>query len=232
MLFLMDLAIGAGSGLVLSVPVLLWLEKKIQKKEEKKPWHTAGVLLFAFLLAGIITVTGVPAIYHFRFDANINMIPMVDIFTDFSQYFKNMLLFVPFGFLLPLLWKRERLVEKTVSIGFLFSLFIELIQLFSFRATDIDDLLMNTLGTWVGYLLFKVILKIMPGLCERFGAGEKPEEGSLWGEEDGKNGKGAEEREESPAARYEMELCFGIILFLMLTLQPLLSGALWEGLYH
>ena len=120
MLFLMDLAIGAGSGLVLSVPVLLWLEKKIQKKGEKKPWHTAGVLLFAFLLAGIITVTGVPAIYHFRFDANINMIPMVDIFTDFSQYFKNMLLFVPFGFLLPLLWKRERLVEKTVSIGFLF----------------------------------------------------------------------------------------------------------------
>lgn len=65
MLFLMDLAIGAGSGLVLSVPVLLWLEKKIQKKGEKKPWHTAGVLLFAFLLAGIITVTGVPAIYHF-----------------------------------------------------------------------------------------------------------------------------------------------------------------------
>ena len=34
MLFLMDLAIGAGSGLVLSVPVLLWLEKKIQKKED------------------------------------------------------------------------------------------------------------------------------------------------------------------------------------------------------
>lgn len=157
---------------------------------------------------------------------------MVDIFTDFSQYFKNMLLFVPFGFLLPLLWKRERLVEKTVSIGFLFSLFIELIQLFSFRATDIDDLLMNTLGTWGGYLLFKVILKIMPGLCERLGAGEKPEEGSLWGEEDGQNGKGAEEREESPTARYEMELCFGIILFLMLTLQPLLSGALWELLYH
>lgn len=186
MLFLMDLAIGAGSGLVLSVPVLLWLEKKIQKKEEKKPWHTAGVLLFAFLLAGIITVTGVPAIYHFQFDANINVIPMVDIFTDFSQYFKNMLLFVPFGFLLPLLWKRERLVEKTVSIGFLFSLFIELIQLFSFRATDIDDLLMNTLGTWGGYLLFKVILKIMPGLCERLGAGEKPEEGSLWGKRTGR----------------------------------------------
>lgn len=231
MLFLMDMAIGAGSGLALSVPLLLWLEKKMQGKGKKKPWHTAGVLLFAFLLAGILTVTGVPALYQFRLDGNINMVPMVDIFTDFSQYFKNMILFVPLGFLLPLLWKRERLVEKTVSIGFLFSLYIEVLQLFSFRATDIDDLLMNTLGTWIGYLLFMVIWKIMPGLCERFGVGEKPEKGSLWGEEDGQNGKRAQGRGESPAARYEMELCFGIILFLMLTLQPLLSGALWELLY-
>ena len=92
---------------------------------------------------------------------------------------------------------------------------------------------MNTLGTWVGYLLFKVILKIMPGLCERFGAGEKPEEGSLWGEEDGQNGKGAEEREESPAARYEMELCFGIILFSYADpAAPAVRGFMGSFLYH
>ena len=75
MLFLMDVGIGAGSGLVLSVPALLWLEKERQKKGEKKPWHTAGVCLFAFLLAGIVTVTGIPALYRLRFDANVNLIP-------------------------------------------------------------------------------------------------------------------------------------------------------------
>lgn len=67
------------------------------------------------------------------------------------------------------------MVEKTVSIGFLFSLFIEAAQLFSFRATDIDDLLMNTMGTWLGYLLFLAINRIFPRTCGRFGVGEKPE---------------------------------------------------------
>ena len=47
MLFLMDVGIGAGSGLVLSVPALLWLEKERQKKGEKKPWHTVSFLPFA-----------------------------------------------------------------------------------------------------------------------------------------------------------------------------------------
>ena len=76
------------------------------------------------------------------------------------------------------------MVEKTVSIGFLFSLFIEAAQLFSFRATDIDDLLMNTMGTWLGYLLFLAINRIFPRTCGRFGVGEKPEPGSLWAVEE------------------------------------------------
>lgn len=232
MLFLMDVGIGAGSGLVLSVPALLWLEKERQKKGEKKPWHTAGVCLFAFLLAGIVTVTGIPALYRLRFDANVNLIPMAEIFSNFSQYLKNMILFVPFGFFVPLLWKRERMVEKTVSIGFLFSLFIELMQLFSMRATDIDDLLMNTWGTWVGYLLFRGVLRIVPGICERFGAGENPGLDGFFCEGDKPSGKEAAVRAESPVCRLEMELCFGIVLLLMLTLQPLIAEALWELLYR
>ena len=91
------------------------------------------------------------------------MIPMAEFFSNSRQYFENTLLFMPLGFLVPLLWRREQMVEKTVSIGFLFSLFIEAAQLFSFRATDIDDLLMNTMGTWLGYLLFLAINRIFPG---------------------------------------------------------------------
>lgn len=200
MLFILNLAIEAGSGLALSIPFLGWLEGTVYKrmrntaqkdmaqcstaqgegKSEISGWHTAGVFLFAFLLAGILTLTGVPAFQEFHFDANINMIPMVEFFSNFRQYFENMLLFMPLGFLVPLLWRREQMVEKTVSIGFLFSLFIETVQLFSFRATDIDDLLMNTMGTWLGYLLFLAINRVFPRTCGRFGVGEKPEPGSLW----------------------------------------------------
>lgn len=70
----------------------------------------------------------------------------------------NMLLFVPLGILLPLLWRSCRLY-KTVAIGFSLSLLIELSQLFNYRATDIDDLLMNTLGTLLGYLLYTLLLR-------------------------------------------------------------------------
>ena len=204
MLFILNLAIGAGSGLALSIPFLGWLEGTVHKrmrntaqkgmaqcstaqgkgKCEISGWHTAGVFLFAFLLAGILTLTGVPAFQEFHFDANINMIPMAEFFSNSRQYFENTLLFMPLGFLVPLLWRREQMVEKTVSIGFLFSLFIEAAQLFSFRATDIDDLLMNTMGTWLGYLLFLAINRIFPRTCGRFGVGEKPEPGSLWAVEE------------------------------------------------
>lgn len=149
MLFILNLAIGAGSGLALSIPFLGWLEGTVHKrmrntaqkdmaqcstaqgkgKCEISGWHTAGVFLFAFLLAGILTLTGVPAFQEFHFDANINMIPMAEFFSNSRQYFENTLLFMPLGFLVPLLWRREQMVEKTVSIGFLFSLFIEAAQL-------------------------------------------------------------------------------------------------------
>ncbi len=39
------------------------------------------------------------------------------------------------------------------------SLTIEVLQLFLFRATDINDLIMNTLGALVGYLAAKVIIR-------------------------------------------------------------------------
>lgn len=39
------------------------------------------------------------------------------------------------------------------------SLSIEILQLFTFRATDVDDLMMNTIGALVGYGIAKLILR-------------------------------------------------------------------------
>jgi glycopeptide antibiotics resistance protein len=38
--------------------------------------------------------------------------------------------------------------------GLLFSLFIEISQQFVVRNTDIDDLILNTFGVYLGYLLY------------------------------------------------------------------------------
>jgi glycopeptide antibiotics resistance protein len=67
--------------------------------------------------------------------------------------------FVPFGMLLPVLLKRGN-AFKVVALGFLFSLSIEILQ-FIFRKgiAELDDLILNTLGAMIGYLLYKLLLK-------------------------------------------------------------------------
>ena len=55
----------------------------------------------------------------------------------------------------------SKIKGKTVILfGFALSLFIELFQLFLPRWTDIDDIILNTFGTLIGYLLYKYCVKI------------------------------------------------------------------------
>ena len=73
------------------------------------------------------------------------------------QIVLNIIMMIPFGFLLPLIDKKNNLF-KVVIYTFLFSFLIELIQpLLSFRTSDITDLLTNTLGGAIGYILYKII---------------------------------------------------------------------------
>ncbi len=72
----------------------------------------------------------------------------------------NVFMFIPLGFLLPLIWKEFRKLYKVLLTGMGMSLSIELFQLFSPRVTDIDDLIMNTLGTVAGYFLWLLLKKI------------------------------------------------------------------------
>ena len=89
--------------------------------------------------------------------ANINLTPLTNITLGFIL---NIIMFIPLGFLLPFLWKKYQKLTPTLLFGFLFSLFIELSQLITLRATDIDDLIANTLGALIGYLIWKIYMKI------------------------------------------------------------------------
>ena len=70
----------------------------------------------------------------------------------------NVLAFVPFGLFLPLLVKRVRSLAKTLLLGFEFSLLVEIVQLFSkVGSFDVDDILLNTLGVFAGYIMFRLL---------------------------------------------------------------------------
>ena len=67
----------------------------------------------------------------------------------------NIVLFIPFGFALPCKFPNLRRLKTVITIGLTLSIMIECIQLMMpFRWTDIDDIILNTGGTYVGYLLF------------------------------------------------------------------------------
>jgi len=70
----------------------------------------------------------------------------------------NVALFLPFGFLLPLLAPRMDRWWRTVGAGFALSTAIELTQLAfpGLRRSDVNDVLMNTLGAALGFATYRL----------------------------------------------------------------------------
>lgn len=70
----------------------------------------------------------------------------------------NWAMFIPTGIMTPLLYKHLASLKKTVFTGFCLSLAIEIIQLpFASRASDIDDLILNTAGCLAGYGIYALV---------------------------------------------------------------------------
>lgn len=73
----------------------------------------------------------------------------------------NIVVFVPFGFIVPKLMKGERRVFVTIGLGFLFSSMVELLQLVTRAGVcDVDDIFLNTLGTVAGCIVWKLVTVI------------------------------------------------------------------------
>lgn len=77
----------------------------------------------------------------------------------------NLLILVPLGVGLPMVWERFRPLAPTLLAGFGVTLGIELSQVVislmvgvPYRAFDVDDLILNTLGVIIGWLGWRVLL--------------------------------------------------------------------------
>ena len=79
---------------------------------------------------------------------------------------ENIIFFVPLGFGLPIVWKKTNFL-KTILIAFIFTFVVEFIQAFIGRDGNVDDMICNTLGGIVGYLIYLVIKAIFPKFVER-----------------------------------------------------------------
>jgi glycopeptide antibiotics resistance protein len=91
---------------------------------------------------------------------DLNLIPLLTLAPqDLPTSLLNVLLMVPFGFGLPFITDLH--LRTTVAVGVLFSIGIELLQLvtglvagITFRVADVNDVIFNTVGVAIGYVLF------------------------------------------------------------------------------
>ena len=89
-----------------------------------------------------------------------NLIPLATLTPGHAKTsLLNILLLIPFGFGLPFITNLR--MKKVVVVGVLFSISIELLQLITgliaqiaFRIADINDVIFNTVGVAIGWLLF------------------------------------------------------------------------------
>ena len=155
------MCLDAGIAAVVLIPLFLILNQYYLKNTKK----TVNYLIFAVYLSGMFAVVGLPDIRYIRFDLNFNFVPFAYMFSDFTNSFLNVLLFVPMGFFLPVFWKHFAPLWRTGLFGLCTSLLIEVLQIFTFRATDVNDLMTNTLGTLIGWLIAKLVLHFCPAIA-------------------------------------------------------------------
>lgn len=153
--------------LVTVLNIVLKKNSKYLKKEIGWQHYLLGYF-FIFYLMITLKLVGIPSLSEWKFclslnkpifNPHINLVPFKDGF-DITNIL-NIILFMPFGFLLPTLWEKYRNLKLTFCYGLFFTIFIEISQLFTTsRTTDIDDIIMNTIGTICGWIIFNTVKKV------------------------------------------------------------------------
>ena len=118
-----------------------WVVRSLAGLPLGTPWNEAGLPFFG--------------------PGNVNLIP----FDTFSQstyiLIANIVLFIPFGLFAALLWRGFGW-KRALLTGICITLSIESCQLLIGRTFDIDDLMLNTLGVFCGFLLALALRRRFP----------------------------------------------------------------------
>jgi glycopeptide antibiotics resistance protein len=163
---------------------LVWLGVIRRARKRQHPinwWRLVIISVFSIYLADVFwnTVSLSIFIMPLQLRGNINLVPILGIIKmadamiqssnpwSFINLFGNLALFIPFGFLLPIVFPKINAIWKIFLAGLCLSLTIEIWQLFLPRASDVDDLILNITGALVGYLIFLLIRGVFPALVKR-----------------------------------------------------------------
>lgn len=158
-------------------------------------WRETGLLLFVLCLFGVLAVTLWP-VYGERNQGgmwgdflilcsrpspwtNVNLIPgrmFLDYWEDLTSgdgfftvlnFLGNLVVFMPLGFF-PALLFRSPSWRRSALVGLGTSVLVEAGQYFVMRTTDIDDVILNTLGALCGFWLYLLLRRLAPRFTQHF----------------------------------------------------------------
>ncbi|MCD8147585.1 MAG: VanZ family protein [Clostridiales bacterium] len=108
---------------------------------------------------------------------NVNLIPLKTILSQLSgqipvngdevvetsilNLLGNVLLFSPIGFFLPALWLKYQTPKRVLWMGLRITVTVEILQYLIGRSTDIDDVILNTLGVMLGFLIYRWLCRLL-----------------------------------------------------------------------
>ncbi len=153
-------------------------EKKLKKDFKKvllpfKYLHTALLICFiVYIVAVFWNLFLTNTQYMLTSGRQINLIPLATLVHYYEvlrhirspamlkYIYGNLLLFIPFGLLLPLLFENARKIYRVLLCAFIFGIFLELAQYATFTGiADIDSVLLRTAGAVTGYLGYVTMAK-------------------------------------------------------------------------
>ena len=148
---------------VLYAPICFLLRKRVPPAKQLA-YFLFGACVIIVLAATVVVGASKTA----AADRSLNLVPF-KVFQEtwgmpepkkIAQTAANIVMFVPLGFMMPVAFQRMRGFGKTALSLALFSFAIEFTQYFTGRSADIDDLMLNTLGGILGYLVFYAVSKL------------------------------------------------------------------------
>ena len=129
-----------------------------------------SIIIYTLMLFQVVTSQDVVS-----WSSN-NFIPFKEIFRYkigsrlfFKNVLGNLMMFVPYGFFASYTLKHDKNAKLIVFLTLLASITIECVQLMIGRVFDVDDILLNTLGGFCGYHLYKLLHKFedsAPSFCK------------------------------------------------------------------
>ena len=141
----------------------------------RSAFHEGAVVVFALYAAVVLSLTFLPLPFwrflfspmpgYYEFHSNLPAMLRGEYTTGRwgqTMLIANVLMFVPLGFLTPVLWRQRW--WQTLLIALAATLGIELIQPFFARSFDVDDIFLNFAGGAVGLLLSAVPRVLCPKL--------------------------------------------------------------------